>query len=146
MKNKCWVNQMNEFSASYGSGVSVWDSKNLSTLSIFYDRVYLPASDSHSADILVEFSRRKGSQGRYRLTELEVEGFEISPIWDDKTLIPIEDYVSNWEKFYQPLFQEGVLHRFPRWQREDEFELNEDVVEEISDLLIDTPSALRVEM
>ena len=70
---------MNELSAAYGSGIGLWDSKTLSTLCIFYDRVYLPASDSRSACILVEFSRKKDSQDLYRMTDFEVEGFEITP-------------------------------------------------------------------
>ncbi|MFC1822657.1 hypothetical protein ACFL9T_08115 [Thermodesulfobacteriota bacterium] len=80
------------------------------------------------------------------MSEIEVEGFEITPSWFDKTLIPIEHYVTSWEKFNQPLFQEGVFERLPPWSRQDEFELDENVVEEISDLLIDTPSALCAEM
>lgn len=93
----------------YSSGLTIRDAKEMATLCVFYDKVYLP------------HTTREGSRKYYALegaSGIELVGFEnVSPAGHRHF---VED-VNIWDDAYRPLGAEGVVERLPPfdWQVPD---------------------------
>lgn len=122
----------------YSSGINIWDQSDLSTLSVFFDKVLLPASDDDGD--LVEFSRPLGSNERFKLSSIALWNLEFTTRDGQRHLS--QDYPRDWEDQNSVLFDEGVIERLPPTAEKNALleAFNGGGVE---DLLLDLPFSIR---
>ena len=94
----------------YNSDLIISDPRELATLSIFYDRVFLPSTSEASAKLLVEFQRG--------VTDVNLNAFELQGYCRFG-----DDNVWRWERQHAALFEEGVFRRLPEADPEEFYHL-----------------------
>jgi hypothetical protein len=126
------------FSVIYNSGVSIWDPSHLSTLSVFYDKVWLPHMDNDSMGTLAIFARKLGSSDPFRFSVAELANWRI--MFKDGTHESSGEFVRRWEFDNRILFSEGVLERLesPAQRVSEELLLKLDKLE-LDRALLDIP-------
>lgn len=136
------MSNRSNFKVVYNSGLNVWDRSHLSTLSIFYDQVLLPATSEKTRGTCVIFVKKPVKGDRYRLEDVEALGF---PFEHQGGKTNPAEFARKWETDHQLLFQEGVLSRLPppsetldplNWFHSGE-------MDSLSDALLDLPFYLR---
>lgn len=125
-------------SVVYSSGVNIWDPSYLSTLCVFYDEVLLPFVSSEE---LVEFKRPAESAENYTLS-----GFALSnvAVQTKNGVLLAEQILTDWEKKYESLFDQGVLSRISRYEQDISlFAHSANELKKVSDLLFDIPNKFK---
>ncbi|HRH48884.1 MAG TPA: hypothetical protein PLP23_09030 [Panacibacter sp.] len=119
-----------KYEISYNSDDIIGDKTELSTLSIFYDKIILPYSDAHGD--LTEI--RKNRKGLHEVISMDMTS-KID--FNGQTILTYE-IIPKWEKENGLLFNEGVLERLPKKDKLDvRYDQN---VSDIAFLLLKTPS------
>lgn len=90
-----------ELSVVYNSGLTIKDESYLSSLSIFYDHIFLPAETARQTVAIVLTNANR--QGAWGVQEAKWAGGPHEHAFDNDLRI--------WERTYQPLFEEGVISR-----------------------------------
>lgn len=135
----------------YSSGVNIWSRTDLSTLSLFYDVVWLPELTSSDDPELIQFARNVGSSEEFRLSAIFVTGsFPFTDKEGRQRTVP--EFTSKWIEDNSLLFDAGVIKRLPpptvdpleeifaAWGVSKDFE---SLLSGISDVLLDIPYQLR---
>lgn len=94
----------------YHSGTNIWDQSYLATLSIFYDKVWLPAKSTPYHGGYLRFSRPKGSTSQYKLKAVSLSKHQVLV---DGEWIKLAKFLNRWEETNKSLFEEGVISRLP---------------------------------
>ena len=135
----------------YSSGVNIWSRTDLSTLSLFYDVVWLPALTSLDEPELIEFSRNVGSSEEFTLSAISIIG-PMPFIDEEGRTRTIPEFTSKWIEDNSLLFDAGVIKRLPpptidpleeifdAWGVSKDFQ---SLLSGISDVLLDIPYQLR---
>jgi hypothetical protein len=126
----------------YNSGLNIWDPSDLSTLTIFYDRVVVPWCTRESCGEMVEFQRNGGSED-YRVRGVEVDNVTFTGL--DGQSRRVHDFALEWERTHRLLFHENVLRRASPpanvQDRPDSWFENPSL-DKLADMLLDVPYAL----
>jgi hypothetical protein len=137
MKNK------SSFRVVYNSGLNVWDTAHLSTLTIFYDQVLLPSTTHESCGELVGFLRDKGKFSDFKLEQIHAL---VKFIDHDGLERTSDDFAIEWEERHRLLFQEKVLVRLPPPNTSTvkalDWWFNNPSINKLADLLFDVPYVL----
>ncbi len=97
----------------YSSGLHISEESELSSLSIVYDKILLPASDEITCSEGVILRKERKKDIRLKLAITAVRGWTFTDKKSGHT-VQAEDFIENWNRKNSVLFSEGVLERLPK--------------------------------
>jgi hypothetical protein len=120
----------------YNSGSNIWDESYLATLSVFYEKIHLPAISTPNHGGMIVFDRPKGSTEKWRLSGVDFSGIGASV---NGKVLDMDEYVQSWEKQKSILFEAGVLCRLNATKQPVEPRDVWNELETLSDIILDIP-------
>lgn len=106
----CWLGgspmMVNEI--VYNSGVQISDANDLATLSVFYDKIWLPHVRTSDVRTVVFTAQ---ASGRWELSAVEVTNVAFHD--RDGKVWSVDRFTNDWDERHLCLFNAGVLCRLP---------------------------------